>query len=69
MGSAPTPAHLLFLHHPFADDLIDRGLDECRGDPLSVSPPLAIGRNEASVVVDIRLELLDRVSGASVNLW
>ena len=36
VGAARTPAHLLFLHHPLAHDLVDRRLNEGAGDGLSV---------------------------------
>jgi hypothetical protein len=28
LNGVPVPSHLLFLHHPFRDDLIDSRLDE-----------------------------------------
>lgn len=28
LNGVPVPSHLLFLHHPFRDNLIDCGLDE-----------------------------------------
>ena len=38
------PAHLLFFDHAFADDLVDRGLDECGGDDLTGPTALAVVR-------------------------
>ena len=28
LDGVPVPSHLLFLHHPFHDNLVDSGLDE-----------------------------------------
>ena len=38
MRASWRPAHLLLLHHPLADDLVDGGLGEGTGDDLA-SPP------------------------------
>jgi hypothetical protein len=38
----PVPSHLLFLDHPFRDNLIDRRLDKPSRDPLPGAVPLAV---------------------------
>jgi len=50
VGSTRSPAHLLLLHHAFADDLVDGGLDEGAGDGLPgavaipvVGDPVGVG--------------------------
>jgi hypothetical protein len=42
MRPAGAPPHLLFLHHAFADYLVDRGLDERGGDGLTGAATLPV---------------------------
>ena len=49
MGAAVCPPHLLFLHHAFAHDLVDGGLDEACGDGLSMPVAIPVVRDEFSV--------------------
>jgi hypothetical protein len=42
MGAVLRPPHLLLLHHPLADHLIDRRLREPGRNPLAVAIALAI---------------------------
>jgi hypothetical protein len=42
MRTALRPPHLLLLHHPSADDLIDRRFSERGGDRLAVAIPVPL---------------------------
>ena len=55
--SAGCPAHLLFLDHPFADDLVHGGVDERVGDRLAAAVALAVVGDPGGVGVDVVLEL------------
>ena len=55
MGTALTPAHLLFFHHPLAHHLVDGRFYKGGGDSLSLAPPLPIIRNEPGVGPDVGL--------------
>lgn len=61
IGDAPTrtPAHLLFLHHPFADHLIDRRLDEPRSDFSPLRIAFSVTRHERLVSLDVGVQVLD----------
>jgi hypothetical protein len=45
----PHLKHLLFLHHPLTDDLVDRRLNEGCRNPLLVRRPFAEVGNEGTV--------------------
>jgi hypothetical protein len=49
------PSHLLFLHHPFAHDLIDRRLDETGSDLFPVAITFTVIRYELLVALDMGL--------------
>jgi hypothetical protein len=51
VGAALRPLHLLALHHPFADHLVDRGFHEGGRDCLALSEALALVRDEVAVGV------------------
>ena len=76
MCSTLAPAHLLFLHHPFAHDLIDSRLDETGGDlfPVAVAFPVigVLGATERNAELGITFLMSSRikcgVSGANA-LW
>ena len=53
MRSTLAPSHLLFLHHPFAHDLIDRRLDETGSDPFPVATALPVVRHELLIALDV----------------
>ena len=38
MSSFWRPLHLLFFHHPFGDDFVDRRLHKGRGNGFRISP-------------------------------
>ena len=54
------PLHLLFLDEVLADNNVDRGFNEGRGDPLTIAPAFAVVRNRMGVVGDVSLELIGR---------
>ena len=49
MCSLLAPSHLLFLHHPFAHNLIDRRLDETGSDLLPVAIAFPVIGHEFAV--------------------
>jgi hypothetical protein len=53
MCSTLAPSHLLFLHHPFAHDLIDSRLDETRSDLFSVAIAFPVIGHEFPVTLDV----------------
>jgi hypothetical protein len=53
VGAFLRPLHLLLFGKALADDGVDRGLGEGRGDPLAIAPSLAVVRNGRGVVVDV----------------
>src|SRR5438445_7635030 len=60
MRTAFRPLHLLLLTEPFAHHLIHRGLHEPCGDGLTMTIPLAVIRDEVTIIHDIRAELFHR---------
>src|SRR5215470_6551883 len=52
------PLHRLFFYKPFAEHGVDRGLHKRRRNRLSAPIPLAIVRNEGTIVRNISAELL-----------
>ncbi len=60
MGAPLAPLHLLFLHHALAHHLVHRRFHKARADPLAVAVALAVVRDEAGIVLDVRVELLHR---------
>ena len=57
MRTAFRPLHLLLLTEPFAHHLVDRRLHEPRGNGLAMTIPLAIIRDQVTVVGDVGAEL------------
>src|SRR5450759_4058353 len=51
------PAHLLLLHHPLADDLVDGGLGEGTGDDLASPVTLAVVGDAGGVGPQVAAEL------------
>jgi len=68
MGAEVSPSHLLFLHHPFAHDLIDGWLNEACRDGLSVPVTIAVVRNEWSIGSDVSPEFSNRFQQLSLLL-
>ena len=60
MRASWRPAHLLLLHHPLADDLVDGGLGEGTGDDLASPVTLAVVGDAGSVGPQVAAELADR---------
>ena len=60
MRTAFRPLHLLPLTEPFAHYLIHRGLHKTCGDGLTMTIPLAVIRDEVTIIHDIRAELFHR---------
>ncbi|HXZ70645.1 MAG TPA: hypothetical protein VEH31_07225, partial [Streptosporangiaceae bacterium] len=60
VGTGGCPAHLLFLDHALADDLVDRGLGERGGDGLASTAALPVVRDPPGVGADVAVELADR---------
>src|ERR1700686_3977165 len=52
MCSMLAPSHLLFLHHPFAHDLIDCRLDETGSDLFPVAIAFPVIGHEFSVTLE-----------------
>src|SRR5688500_14619967 len=52
------PLHLLLLHHPFADHLVDRRLDEPRADPVAVAIALTVIDDRRCIVPDVGVQLV-----------
>ena len=61
VGAAGCPAHLLFLDHAFADDLVDRGLGERGGDGLAGAVAFAVVGDPAGVGPQVAVELAYRL--------
>src|SRR6516164_2994971 len=53
-----SPRHLLPLHKTLADHLVDRRLDEARGDRLAMTVAVRVVRDKARVVLEVTDELL-----------
>jgi hypothetical protein len=53
-----SPRHLLPLHKPFADHLVDRRLDEARRDRLAMAVAVPVIHDKVLVVVEVADELL-----------
>src|SRR5271157_490679 len=53
MCSTLAPSHLLFLHHPFAHDLIDCRLDETGSDLFPVAIAFPVIGHEFPVPLDV----------------
>jgi len=53
-----SPRHLLPLHKPLADHLVDRRLDEARRDRLVMTVAVPVVQDKALVVLDVADELL-----------
>jgi hypothetical protein len=49
MSGFGLPSHLLLLHKPLADNLVDSGLDEAGRDGLAVPPAVRIVRDRGKV--------------------
>ena len=60
MRASWRPAHLLLLHHPLADDLVDGGLGEGTGDDLASPVTLAVVGDVGGVGPQVAAELADR---------
>ena len=58
--AARSPAHLLFLYHALADDLVDRGLGERCGDGLASTLTFPVVRDPAGVRAQVAVELARR---------
>lgn len=58
--AARRPPHLLVLHHPFADDLVDGGLGEGTGDGLPGPVTLPVVGDAGGVGPQVAAELADR---------
>ena len=58
VGTRWGPPHLLFLHKPLADNLVDRGFDEAGRDGLAVPVAVRIVRDRGEVGRHIVHELL-----------
>ncbi len=58
MSTAPGPAHLLLLHKPLADNLVDRGFCDCRGDRFSITIPIAVIRNGGLIGTNVVVKLV-----------
>ncbi len=56
MRTTFAPLHLLLSLNPLADHLIDRRLDECRGDGFALAKLLPVVGNEHFVVADLGVE-------------
>ena len=61
VGSTRSPAHLLFFHHAFADDLVDGGLDEGAGDGLPGAVAFPVVGDPVGVSTDVGVELTHRL--------
>ena len=61
MRAAGAPAHLLFLDHAFADDLVDRGFDERGGDGLAGESAFPVVGDGRGVGGEVAAELADRL--------
>ena len=61
VGAAGCPAHLLFLYHALADDLVDRGFGERGGDGLASAVAFPVVGDPAGVGGDVAVELADRL--------
>jgi hypothetical protein len=61
VGSAWGPAHLLFLDHAFADDLVHGGLDEGAGDGLPGAVVFPVVGDPVGVGPDVGGELTHRL--------
>jgi hypothetical protein len=59
MRATPTPLHLLFLGHPLAHHLVHCRFDKTCTDPFTVAVSFAIVRDEASIPLDVAMELID----------
>src|ERR1035437_3262471 len=57
MGASQGPAHLLLLHEPAADHLVDGRFDERRADRFPLPSSFAEVRDESAVVADVSLKL------------
>ena len=55
----PVPAHLLFLVHALGHDLIDRTLDERRGDRLTASTPGGVMHQHVLVALEVAEKFAD----------
>jgi hypothetical protein len=55
----PVPAHLLFLVHALGHDLIDRTLDERRGDRLTPSTPGGVMHQHVLVALEVTKKFAD----------
>src|SRR5208337_1800170 len=59
MCSTLAPSHLLFLHHPFAHDLIDCRLDEPGSDLFPIAIAFPVIGHEFPVTLHVRVQVLD----------
>jgi hypothetical protein len=58
-GSRWGPSHLLFLHKPLADNLVDRGFDEAGRDRFAVPVAVCIVRDRGQVSGHVTHELFE----------
>src|SRR6266446_10221590 len=56
MCSTLAPSHLLFLHHPFAHDLIDCRLDKTGSDLFPVAIAFPVIGHEFPVTLDVGMQ-------------
>ena len=74
VGTRWGPPHLLFLHKPLADNLVDRGFDEAGRDGLAVPVAVCIVRDRGQVSGHVTHELFEfilhslRMVGLSTDL-
>jgi hypothetical protein len=66
LHARPVPAHLLFLVHTLGHDLVDRTLDERRGDRLIAPSPGSVVHQRVLVALEVAEKLAD-VSLKSVD--
>ena len=59
VGSRWGPSHLLFLHKPLADNLVDRGFDEAGRNGLAMPVAIPIVRDRRQVGSHVTHELFE----------
>jgi hypothetical protein len=55
----PVPTHLLFLVHTLGNDLVDRTLDERRGDRFTAAPPGGVVHQRVLVASEVSKKFAD----------
>ncbi|MEA2771960.1 MAG: hypothetical protein QOD93_4922, partial [Acetobacteraceae bacterium] len=59
LNCRPVSTHLLLLVHALGNDLVDRTLDECRGDRLTAPPPGSVADERVLVASKVAKKLAD----------